>query len=110
MGRGSRRGQRSAPLTRPIFHPRAERELIEGIDWYEGKRRGLGGQFLERVTQAIEHVEAFPESCPILLGRARRKPLRQFPFSVIYSIDPLAIYILAIAHPKRRWDYWKDRL
>ncbi len=97
-------------MTLPIFHPLAERELLETIDWYEGKVRGLGAQFLERTTQAIEQIQAFPRSCPILLGRARRKPLRQFPFSVIYSIDPAGIYVLAIAHQKRRWGYWKNRL
>ena len=62
------------------------------------------------MTQALEHIQAFPESCPILLGRGRKKPLRQFPYNVIYSIDPRGIFVLAIAHQKRRWDYWKDRL
>ncbi len=97
-------------MKRPIFHPLAERELLEGIDWYEDKRRGLGGQFLERVTQALEHIQALPRSCPILLGRGRKKPLRQFPYNVIYSIDPSGIFVLAIAHQRRRWDYWKNRL
>ncbi len=45
-------------MTRPIFHPLAERELLETIDWYEGKMRGLGGQFLGRVTEALEYVQA----------------------------------------------------
>lgn len=44
-------------MTKPIFHPLAGRELMEGIDWHEGKVRGLGGQFLERVTQALEHIQ-----------------------------------------------------
>ncbi len=97
-------------MTRPIFHPLAERELLETIDWYEGKVRGLGSQFLRRVTQALEYVQAFPKSCPVQWGRARKKPLRQFPFNVIYSIDPRGIFVLAIAHQKRRADYWKNRL
>lgn len=84
-------------MTRPIFHPLAERELLEGIDWYEAKVRGLGGQFLGRVTQALEHVQAFPESCPIALGRARKKPLRQFPYTVIYCVVPEGIFVVAIA-------------
>ncbi len=97
-------------MTQPIFHPLASQELLKEIDWYEGKRRGLGDQFLNRVTQALEHIQTLPESCPVLLGRARKKPLRQFPFSVIYSVDSRGIFVLAIAHQKRRWDYWKDRL
>ncbi|MEM7352783.1 MAG: type II toxin-antitoxin system RelE/ParE family toxin [Acidobacteriota bacterium] len=97
-------------MTQPIFHRQAERELLKSIDLYEAKVRGLGGQFLERVIQALEQIQAFPESCPVLSGRARKRPLRQFPYSVIYSIDPSGIFILAIAHQKRRADYWKDRL
>ena len=97
-------------MTPPTFHPLAERELLEAMDRYEGKVRGLGGEFLDRVIQGLENIRSFPESCPVLLGRARRKTLRQFPYSIVYSIDPSGIFVLAIAHQKRRLDYWKDRL
>lgn len=95
---------------RLIFHPLAEDELFEATGRYESKMRGLGSRFLERVQEALEHVQSFPESCPILLGRARRKPLRQFPYNIVYSIDPRGLFVLAVAHQKRRSDYWKDRL
>ncbi len=94
----------------PTFHPLAERELFEAMDWYDGKVRGLGAEYLDRVTQGLEHIQSFPESCPVLLGRARRKTLRQFPFNIVYSIDRSGIFVLAIAHQKRRTYYWKDRL
>ena len=96
--------------TPPIFHPLAERELLETIDWYNAKVRGLGSEFLGRVIEALDHIQAFPESCPAVLGRARRKTLRQFPYNIVYSIDPSGIFVLAIGHQKRRYDYWKDRL
>lgn len=80
------------------------------MDWYEDRVEGLGGQFLERVVDALDHISTFPESCPVLLGRVRRKTLRQFPYSVIYSLPPNEIFVLAIAHQKRKIDYWKDRL
>jgi toxin ParE2 len=73
------------------------------------KVRGLGGKFLGRVTEALNHIQSYPESCPVLLGRARRKPLKQFPYSVVYSIDPSGIFVLAVAHQKRRVDYWRNR-
>lgn len=80
------------------------------MDWYEAKVRGLGGNFLGRVTEALDHIRSFPESCPILLGRVRRKPLKQFPYSILYSIDSSGILVLAVAHQKRREDYCRDRL
>jgi plasmid stabilization system protein ParE len=80
------------------------------MDWYEERVEGLGAQFLDRVAEALDHVSMYPESCPILLGRVRRKVMRQFPYSIIYSLPPDEIFVLAIAHQKRRIDYWKDRL
>lgn len=97
-------------MNQPTFHPLAEEELLDAMAHYEEKVRGLGGRFLERVTQALEHIQSFPDSCPILLGRARRKTLRQFPYNIVYSMDPSGIFVLAIAHQKRRSGYWKDRL
>ena len=80
------------------------------MEWYEERVHGLGGQFLDRVVEALDHVSAFPESCPQIRGRARRKTLEQFPYSVIYSLPPNEIFVLAIAHQKRRVGYWQDRL
>jgi plasmid stabilization system protein ParE len=94
----------------PIFHPLAERELLEAIDWYEQRARRLGADFLDRVIEGLELITAHPESSPVVLGRVRRKVLRQFPYSVIYSVRPSGIFVVAIAHQKRRSEYWKDRL
>jgi hypothetical protein len=48
------------------------------MDWYEERVEGLGAQFLDRVVEALDYVSLFPDSCPILLGRVRRKVMRQF--------------------------------
>ncbi len=55
MGRRSRRGPRSAPLTRPVFHPLAERELLDSIDWYEGNTEVLG--LAERTDLPVQLVQ-----------------------------------------------------
>ena len=42
----------------PIFHPLAERELLEAIDWYEQRARRLGADFLDRVIEGLELITA----------------------------------------------------
>ncbi len=92
------------------LHPLAEEELFEAMDWYESRVDGLGAQFLIRVNEALDLIAMFPRSCPAILGPVRRKVMNQFPYSIIYSLPPDEIFVLAIAHQKRRPEYWKDRL
>jgi plasmid stabilization system protein ParE len=61
---------------------------------------------LERVTRQIENN---PESAPRILKAVRRKLLRGFPYSVMYSIVDDSVRILAIANQKRRPFYWRGR-
>ncbi|MCB1587712.1 MAG: type II toxin-antitoxin system RelE/ParE family toxin, partial [Xanthomonadales bacterium] len=42
-----------------------------------------------------------PEIGSRWVARSRRLPLRQFPYSVVYRIDPEFVLILAIAHHRR---------
>ncbi len=90
------------------LHPLAERELFQAIDWYEAKTEGLGEQFLDRVTEGLSQIKEYPESGP-LLGHVRRLMLRQFPYSIVYCVDPGVIFVVAIAHQRRQVDYWRDR-
>lgn len=39
----------------------------------------------------------------------RRVVVNRFPYVVIYELVDLEIRILAIAHSRRREDYWRDR-
>ncbi len=34
----------------------------------------------------------------------------RFPYSIIFRVDSDRIYVIAVAHAKRRPGYWKDRL
>jgi hypothetical protein len=43
-----------------ISHP-ASTEFAEAVRWYEEKRIGLGGDFFDAVTQAIELTRTRPD-------------------------------------------------
>ena len=42
------------------FHPSAERELNEAIDYYNECQDGLGLQFAQEVFATIQHIISYP--------------------------------------------------
>ncbi len=91
------------------IHEIADLELNEAAQYYESKVTGLGFAFLSEVERVIEQIQNNPESAPRIRKAVRRKLLRGFPYSIMYSIVDDSIRILAIANQKRRPFYWRDR-
>lgn len=91
------------------FAPEAREELFEAADYYESESPGLGASFLTTVDRALEQLRAFPESSPVARGTARIKALPRFPYSLIYSLRPDQIRILAVMNQTRRPFYWWGR-
>ena len=91
------------------IHEIADIELKEAAKYDESKVNGLGFAFLEEVERVVDLIRNNPESAPRIFTSFRRKLLRGFPYSVMYSIIDDSIQILAIANQKRRPFYWRDR-
>jgi plasmid stabilization system protein ParE len=91
------------------IHESAEIEINEAVDFYEMECRGLGSVFIDILESAIDNIFLFPEASQVLRGEVRRKVLRKFPYSVLYSVRPDEIRILAVAHQKKRPFYWRSR-
>jgi plasmid stabilization system protein ParE len=91
------------------IHEAAEVEINEAADFYDARSPGLGGTFLDEVERALGRITEFPEAAPLVRGRVRKRSLAKFPYSLVYSIRPDEIRILAVAHQKRRPFYWRGR-
>lgn len=97
------------------FLPDAAAEMTEAPAFYEERERTLGSRFLACVSAALQSIEAMPFSAacwPDDFAReygVRRLVMREFPFTIVYVTDP-ALVIVAVAHTKRRPDYWMKRL
>jgi plasmid stabilization system protein ParE len=92
------------------FHPEAEAEFLDAIDYYEDCARGLGYDFTIEVHSTIENILSFPKAWTILEDVIRRCQIRRFPYGIVYSQDGEVIFILAVMHLHRDPDYWKDRV
>ena len=88
----------------------AELELQEAIEFYESVDIGLGIRFYGEVRNAIDRIKQLPDAWAPLTGNTRRCRTKVFPYGVIYQIREDEILILAVAHLKRRPNYWKNRI
>ena len=91
------------------FHPDAETELQESINYYEEIRAGLGYDFAIEIYSAIQRAESMPKSWTLIDENIRRSLVVRFPYGVLYSEANSGIYILAVMNLHRQPDYWKYR-
>lgn len=92
-----------------VFHPEAQAEVSQSVEFYEARLNGLGLRFLSAVEQTAERISASPEAGPPLEGGFRKRIVPGFPYSVIYRVWEDYVYLVAVAHQHRRPDYWRQR-
>jgi plasmid stabilization system protein ParE len=76
-------------------------ELLAEIAYLEDSRPGLGRRFFEEITRAESLIAEFPEAAEEIRPGIRKRLLRLFRYSLIYSIEPDELLIIAVAHQSR---------
>lgn len=92
------------------YHEAAEDELLNEIGYLELRTKGLGRRFFAEVRRVESLIAQFPESAQELRPGVRKRILRKFRYSLIYSIEKDSLLILAVAHHSRRPGYWVSRV
>ncbi|MDY7024229.1 MAG: type II toxin-antitoxin system RelE/ParE family toxin [Cyanobacteriota bacterium] len=93
-----------------IIHRQATEELEAAISYYEEQKLGLGLDFLAEVERVIGKIQQNPNlGSPYKTTGLRRYRIQKFPFLVFYTELEESIWIVAIAHGKRKPDYWRQR-
>jgi plasmid stabilization system protein ParE len=88
------------------YHPEASQELVAAALFYHEQAPGLGGEFLDEVEHTESFLVQFPAVGRVLRGDIRRLSLRRFPYDLIYQLRGDHLWILAVAHQRRRPGYW----
>jgi mRNA-degrading endonuclease RelE of RelBE toxin-antitoxin system len=91
------------------FHPAADRELKDAVEWYEELERGLGIRFAKLVDDTILRLVKYPKFNTEIDPGIYRALVKKFPYGIIYEVDDGLISIYAIAHLHRFPEYWKSR-
>lgn len=95
---------------RVSFHSAAREELWESVEFYEERVTALGTDFLNAIEFALNKVLSNPLRFRADAVGVRICPVRRFPFTIRYLHDFDIIWVVAIAHTKKRPDYWRARL
>lgn len=91
------------------FHPEADIELHEALEWYAQQKLGLDTEFMRCIDEAISRIQRNPEMFPIALRNVRKAMVKRFPYTIYYEIGDEEIMILAIFHAKRDPKHWQKK-
>jgi ParE toxin of type II toxin-antitoxin system, parDE len=91
------------------LHPEAQIEYLEALRWYREQSLVAAHRFETEFNTAIGTIRAAPERWAEYFDGSRRFLLHRFPFGIIYESSLGFIFVIAVAHVRRRPGYWKDR-
>lgn len=93
-------------------HPDVYKELEHSRQWYEERTNGLGIDFLDEVSRAIETICQEPAIWPFYDEKSmiRRYLVHRFPYGIVYRVRDHVIQIFAVMHLRRNPDYWRERM
>lgn len=91
-------------------HPDAEIELTEAVAYYFSVDKMLAARFVAGLQHGVDHLKTLPFSGTPIASDVRRYALRGFPYRLIYSAAPDGVFVLALAHTRRRPFYWRNRI
>jgi hypothetical protein len=93
-----------------VYHPKADDEVLDSARFYERRSKGLGWRFLRAVQEAEARILRSPYAFAFLDDPIRKCMLAGFPFSLLFRIDGEGLFVVAVAHQRRRPGYWRRRL
>jgi len=92
------------------FHPLADKEFDQAVQYYENCQAGLGIEFAEEVYAAIGRITRYPDAWSKMSRNTRRCLLNRFPYGVIFQLKSGMLRIISVANLHRRPGYWRDRV
>lgn len=86
------------------YHPEAEAEIVESVEYYRERSPELAARFLREFQAAIEPIERNPILWGVIRGDLRRCLLRRFPYGIYYRVHDQDNRILIVKHHHRHPD------
>lgn len=88
----------------------ARQELVEARDYIDRNSDGYGELFADAIEREFARIAEFPRIGKPLVAGTRRRTVRGWPYSIVYQPHLGVIYVIAVAHHKRRPGYWRKRV
>ena len=91
------------------FLPAATKDYEDACNWYHARSEQAADRFEEAVERALNHILEAPDRWPFCDRRHRQHLLRKYPYSLVYRLLDDRVVVVAVAHARRRFGYWRDR-
>ena len=97
------------------LHPEALAEVRAAAIWYDERQPGLGDRFVSEVAEALARIAEAPAAYSIWVDSGavrvavRKASVAGFPYLIAFEILDNSVFVLAVAHGKRRPLYWVPR-
>ena len=98
-----------------VLEPLAELELREAAAWYERETVGVGSMFADELELVFGAIAESTTNGLVVPGVRSDLPLRRafvsrFPYAVVFVERTDTIHVIAVAHLRRRPNYWLGRI
>jgi plasmid stabilization system protein ParE len=93
-----------------ILRPAADADIQATHDELEQLRAGLGNQFVARVREVLERIEAMPQLYGVVWQDVWAARLKQFRHVVYYVVFDDRVEVLAVMHGSRHASAWQSRV
>jgi plasmid stabilization system protein ParE len=94
----------------PRFRPEVVGDLEQAAKWYDDRRLGLGGEFLEECKAALDRILDCPEQGTLGADGVRSVRLHRFPNVVHFRIEQTTVVVFAVMFGGRDPSAWRDRM
>jgi plasmid stabilization system protein ParE len=88
----------------------AQGDADAAIDWYlQENAFAAVDDFADELEQALSMLSGFPNIGATGSYKTRIFTLHNFPYSLIYRVQPETVRVIAVAHHSRSPGYWAGR-
>ena len=74
--------------------------MAEQFDWHEGRKKGVGHDFLEEMRLLFQQIQEKPEQNPQVHKKVRRALVRKFPFKVFYLFASKKVEVIGVVQAR----------
>jgi toxin ParE1/3/4 len=87
----------------------AQNEVRDATDYYSEHNPTAARAFVEEIRRSFTVIKAHPLRGPSTEEGERKYVARTFPYTIIYRVTGTTVVVLAVAHHRREWGYWRTR-
>ena len=82
---------------------------MDAIQYHEREREGIGQELSEEIDRAVRLIAERPMVGGDIGKGERKFTVDRFRYNVIYRVEEKTVFVLAIAHHRRKPNYWRKR-